>query len=77
MSSNGNSPAHPMWTYDMPIEGSSGMSKREEFAKAAMQALLTEDHQKYSEVRCFTIAKSAVRMADALIEELEKSGDKG
>lgn len=50
------------------------LTKREEFAKAAMMGILTNEagtiFQKESQ--CATIARKAVFMADALLAELEK-----
>ena len=56
-----------------------GMTKREEFAKAAMQSLLhikgasTYDLARNTEDVCGDIAQAAIRVADELLKQLEKS----
>ena len=50
-------------------EGSSGLTVREYFAGLAMQGLASRKGDQNSAIT----AKQAVRMADDLIEELEKS----
>ena len=47
-----------------------GLTKREQFAMAAMQGILAIGNKSATED---IIASCAVRMADALLEELEKS----
>ena len=54
-----------------------GLSKREEFAKAAMQALIARTHEPVVSLdeqarmaRC--VASQAVRYADALLEQLAR-----
>lgn len=59
------------------MDGAEGLSKREEFAKAAMQGLLAGKHgftQPSGEIRSdpAMFANAAVTAADALIAELNK-----
>ncbi len=52
-----------------PIGGSPGFSKREEFAKAAMQGMLA--NAKTTDVDLAAIGKLAVKAADYLLTALE------
>jgi hypothetical protein len=51
-----------------------GLTKREYFAAMAMQAIVSNlnSHRLFGVDNMFDIAKGAVNMADALIEELNK-----
>lgn len=51
-----------------------GLTKREEFAKAAMQGLIASDHEVNWNAK--QIATFAVEQADALIAELNKEPSK-
>lgn len=59
-----------------------GLTKREHFAGLAMHAFLsnplisnTGSDSTWSELACSSTAKVAIRMADALIAELEKKNE--
>lgn len=72
-------PRDPISPLVSPISGINyiGLTKREEFAKAAMIGLLAdpEDHAdecKPGETCAQTVARFAVEQADALIEALNK-----
>lgn len=49
-----------------------GLTKREQFAMAAMQGLL-HNHHGIAAFTCADITESAVQYADALLAELERS----
>jgi hypothetical protein len=55
-----------------------GLTKREYFAAMAMQAIVSNSnsHRLFGVDNMFDIAKGAVNMADALIEELNKQEEK-
>jgi len=67
---NGHDPVNAK-VYSTDVKGevnnNNGISKREYFAAMAMQSILT-----YSKNPVSTIAKDAVKAADALISELNK-----
>jgi hypothetical protein len=73
---NKNSPAFPVVENGLPFESvSSGLSKREIFAMAAMQGLLSNpDYNCPSRpkdiVTTMNTAKAAIHYADALLNEL-------
>ena len=66
---NSDTPASPApW-----LEGSmNGLTKREEFAKAAMVGFLSSDLTKQEEWPVDKITKASIVVADALLSELEK-----
>jgi len=55
-----------------PTMAGKGKTKREDFAKSAMNALLSQTHHP-TNPRIREIAEISVEMADALITELNKS----
>lgn len=76
MIKNGDLPAMPTIYADMATNGQreiycdqTGLTKREQFAMAAMQGILSCDNSEFTNVA----AISAVAHADALLAELEKS----
>ena len=68
---NGDRPAHPAPWLEQDLD-SVGLTKREEFAKAAMIGFLCTDITKENEWSVSKIVKGSVYMADALLAELEK-----
>jgi hypothetical protein len=64
---NADQPSYPIDTEDVVF---TGLSKREEFAKAAMSGLLAFPGQGKDEA---LIASLAVRCADASLAELERT----
>ena len=62
---NGRSPAHPF------VGGGPGLTKREEFAKAAMVGILSSLPQT-ADYDAKETARIALEHADALLEELAK-----
>lgn len=73
---NGDLPAMPTIYADMATNGrreiycdQTGLTKREQFAMAALQGILSCDNSEFTNVA----AISAVAHADALLAELEKS----
>lgn len=71
--SEANKPAYPIWTEDMPVEGSSGLTKREYFAAKAMQAYCSLGPMTHGEEDL--IAEYSYRMADAMFPETERHND--
>lgn len=76
MSTTGSTPARPV--VHAHLGQYLGLTKREEFAKAAMQGLLAdpEDHADeiiQGETCAQAVARRAVEQADALIEALNKT----
>lgn len=76
MIKNGDLPAAPTIYADMAANGQreiycdqTGLTKREQFAMAAMQGILSCDNSEFTNVA----AISAVAHADALLEELERT----
>lgn len=71
---NPNDPAYPVTFEDgMAEKFTTGLTKREEFAKAAMQGLLvnkSDSRNKSSDDIFRSVAILSVRYADALIAEL-------
>lgn len=64
---NGDLPAMPTQVNGGDIFG--GMTKREQFAMAAMQGILACDNSEFTHIA----AQRAVEFADALLAELENS----
>jgi hypothetical protein len=60
--------------FGRPDDAQEGLTKREYFAAMAMQAIVSNlnSHRLFGVDNMFDIAKGAVNMADALIEELNK-----
>jgi hypothetical protein len=58
----------------IPDDAQEGLTKREYFAAMAMQAIVSNSnsHRLFGVDNMFDIAKGAINMADALIEELNK-----
>ena len=82
MITNGNDPANPVLTQSPSLQNqtSLGLTKREQFAMAAMQGLLanpdfTGSFSYHSEMHYKTVSDVAVSHADALIAALNKGGD--
>ncbi len=69
---NGEDPAFPLWDDEMNTK-QSGLTKREEFAKAAMQGLASKEGNANAEFD----TKLAVEYADALIVALNKEVSNG
>ena len=75
---NGNKPAHPC-SLKTIVRGSLvnvtelGLTKREMIAAMAMQGILASLTDE-SDMTPYELARTAVRNADALLAELEKSG---
>lgn len=64
-------PAFPIYTDDMPIEGSPGMTLRDYFAAKAMQVLLKKD--KSDPYRDYIdVAKDCYTAADCMLTERER-----
>jgi hypothetical protein len=75
--SKGNEPAYPLaWT---DIHGDDqreyGLTKREEFAKAALQGLLSNVAGRCPHTEWSYLVPEAVSLADALLRELSKAPD--
>lgn len=70
---NGNLPARPLGDgcidLDVTIQDSTGLTKREMFAMAAFQSLMTNSKIRFINSH----AKMAVKAADMLLYELEKA----
>ena len=60
--------------YPTGADGDPGLTKREAFAMAAMQALVTSNDEGAGD-RLTEIPEYAVQIADALLAELAKDGD--
>jgi hypothetical protein len=79
---NGDNPAFPIAPPADPTDGQRvqewwstghGLTKREEFAKAAMQGMMADNTVKLGTDSHYTVAaQQCVRMADTLLEELSK-----
>ena len=75
---NPNDPASPQhgWSSDPAVlermKTQLGLSKREEFAKAAMTTFVTTTNGSWQEADAPMIARVSVAFADALIAELNK-----
>lgn len=71
----GDEPAHPTKKWGNQLETMHGLSIREEFARSAMQGLMSVDNKGPAE-NWEQLAKEAARIAvlvaDALIDELNK-----
>ena len=68
---NGESSSQPVVAEFDVIE--SGLTKREDFAMAAMQGKCSHpEFYNFSDTWAEEIAKNSVQMADALLKELEK-----
>lgn len=76
--SNKDEPAFPeviaCGPYGNIYRGLPGLTKREEFAKAAMQGMLASSFTVYDEK---SLAQDAIKQADALLEELERTTNPG
>ena len=70
MTTNPNDPVFPNFKAEDWAYSSGGLTKREEFAKAAMQGLLADANN--VEIEMGQLARDAIRAADALIAELNK-----
>ena len=74
---NGDMPAMPVYQYDQVGDVvsseilSNGLTKREMMAMAAMQGLVANSNGGYSDYKY--MAEDAVRIADTLIAELERT----
>ena len=68
MTTNGNLPAYPVGNSDR--RDLIGLTKREEFAKAAMQGMCGDSSRDGSHQ---AFAEDAVKFADALLAELERT----
>lgn len=66
---NGKDPAWPQPT-DSKVLNRRGLTKREYFAAQAMQGIMSAG---YRDDQAYLVAPVAVEMADALIEELNKT----
>lgn len=69
MTTSPNDPAFPIESTSDAEDVYFGLTKREEFAARAMQVVVTWD----PELEPQQVARVAVKMADALIAELNKS----
>ncbi len=69
MNANGNEPAYPFFNDTCKPDVASGLTKREVFAKAAMQGLLSKLGLEWCPI---DVAKWSVDMADAMLAELAK-----
>jgi|TARA_R100000027_G_scaffold67691_1_gene67819 hypothetical protein len=79
---NGDMPAMPLdyqhhnTRGDYVKKGLSGLTKREQFAMAAMQGILSNPYwNEYGEYTPDAVSKSATEYADALLEQLENQND--
>ena len=72
MTPNGNQPAYPQHLVMEPLhhDWHYGLTKREEFAKAAMQGMCGDSSRDGSHQ---AFAEDAVKFADALLAELERT----
>lgn len=71
-----NEPAFPWEDQDVcgnPMKRFHGLTKREYFAALAMQAIIPNYRTERSQDGDEAIADLSIRMADALIQELEKT----
>jgi hypothetical protein len=69
---NPDEPIHPVVRPISSLYHTTGLTKREYFAAMALQALVTKNNNEYD--YCVI---SAVKFADALIEELNKTNNNG
>lgn len=73
--SNANKPAFPSEprSFAPPDSFGSGLSKREYFAAMALQGLMAMPTRDGEDIRYESYARAAVKQADALLAELDKS----
>ena len=65
----GQDPAFPIITDDMPVEGSSGISKRLYIATKAMQSLIINRKHDFVNDNCISLSKTSFKIADAMLEQ--------
>ena len=73
---NADIPAHPIELSGFGLyapEAHYGLTKREMFAMAAMQGILTSETDDWRHKEENSLAASAIKYADALLTELERT----
>lgn len=69
---NADMPAMPVVEFDDNVGSKDGLTKREYFAAMAMQGILSSVLEQGVDVGRDQVAIDSVRMADALLAELER-----